>query len=116
MYCNWQLEKLSIVFSQNIAIAGNDPFKSDQVVTQSRTMELYLNKTLADLRQIAVNIDYLQPRAAIQRIFHQAGVHYNDYALNETVILWKIYALLPEFEQKYPVLSNYIRGFSTYYF
>ena len=109
MYCHHKLEDLTALFCRNGANLRDDPFQTDKVITQSNTMELYLNKSLADRKQITINIDYLHPRAAINWIFHQAHINCSDPELNEAILVWKIYALLPELEQQYQQLQHYFK-------
>ena len=108
MHCDYKLENLSDLFCENAAAKKSDPFKEDIVVTQSKTMELYLNKKLADTRQIAINIDYLYPRKSINTIFQLCGLPQTAAHLNPEIFIWQIYQHMPYLEDNYPVIHSYI--------
>lgn len=108
MRCDYRLEKLADFFCDNLTVRKDDPFIEDVVVTQSRTMELYLNKQLADKKQIAANIKYLYPRNSINAIFKSANLPQTPLQLNADVMVWQIYQQLPALEAKYPVINGYI--------
>ena len=108
MRCDYRLENLSEYFCKELTAIKPDPFIEDIVVTQSSTMELYLNKCLADSKQIAINIEYLHPQRSINKIFKLCDIEQTGVRLSKDSLMWQIYSLLPELEKKYAAIKSYI--------
>lgn len=108
MYCKYRLEDLADIFCRNLSITKDDPFSEDTVVAQSKTMELYLTKRLADTNGIAANITYPYPRKSIDNILKQCDLIQDTERLTPEVFLWEIYKQMPYLESKYEVINTYI--------
>ena len=59
--CNYNLDNLSHSLAENIINSKTDPFQPNIVICQGKSMEQYLNKTIADRKSIAANINYRFP-------------------------------------------------------
>jgi exodeoxyribonuclease V gamma subunit len=108
MHCDYRLEFLAAIFCDNLTQCKQDPFIEDIVVTQSSTMELYLNKCLADTKQVAINIEYLHPQRSINKIFKLGEIEQATGRLSKDCLIWQIYSLLPSLEDKYSSIKSYI--------
>ncbi len=110
MKTDYQLENLSEAFCKDMNKTKADPFLSDIVITQSSSMESYLNRKLADKNQIAVNINYISPRIFITDIFKICNIDIKENRFARETLIWKIYKMLPEMENKYEVIRNYVES------
>jgi len=108
MHCDYRLENLAKAFCKALITLKKDPSIEDIVVTQSSTMELYLNKCLADTKQIAINIEYLHPQKSINKIFKLCNIERTGVRLAKESLIWQIYNHLPELENSYDSIKSYI--------
>ena len=110
MQSEYNLEDLTEFFCENLTTHQNDPFEENVVICQSKTMEQYLNKNIADKKVIAANIEYRFPRNSINDILKLYPKTELVTKLNPASMVWEIYNLLPELEknQQYPSLKNYV--------
>ncbi len=112
MKCDYKLENLISEFCKDINKLKDDPFESDIVITQSSAMQSYLNRKLATINTIAINIDYIQPRNFICKLFKLCEININEKRFEKETLTWKIYSLIPELENNpiYTTLKNYIEN------
>ncbi len=110
MYCDYKFENLTELLSDNIITGKDDPFEASIVVCSSKTMEQYLNKTIADTKTIAANISYRFPRNSINDILAKCAETESVTRLDKDIMLWEIYRLLPELENEaiYQPIKEYL--------
>jgi len=100
MYCDYRFENLTELLTENIISAKDDPFLTSLVVCSSKTMEQYLNKTIADNKVIAANISYRFPRNSINDILAKCEKTESVTRLDKDIMIWEIFRLLPELENE----------------
>ena len=109
---NYKLDVLCKALIENIVVRKNDPFEQISVVCQGKSMEQYVNKTIADQKTIAANINYRFPRNSINDILNLYQNNGNVTRLDSEVMIWDIYFLLPELISNplYKPLDDYINA------
>ncbi len=109
---DYKLDNLSSSLADNIVNSKKDPFKPNIVICQGKSMELYLNKTIADKKTIAANIQYRFPRNSINDILNLYDENSNVTRLDLNIMIWDIYFLLFELIDKadYKPLKDYINA------
>jgi len=108
--CDYQLENLSEIFCADINKLKEDAFEQDIVITQSASMESYLNRCIATNNNISINVRYMQPRNFISEMFKLCGLNIDEQRFSKKTMLWQILKLLPELEKNaiYAPLKNYV--------
>ena len=109
---NYKLDKLSSSLADNIINSKADPFEQMSVICQGKSMEQYLNKTIADQKTIAANISYRFPRNSIHDILSLYDDNNDVSRLDPKIMVWDIYFLLPKLIDKdcYKALNDYINA------
>ena len=109
---NYKLDKLSSSLADNIINSKTDPFEQQRVICQGKSMEQYLNKTIADQETIAANINYRFPRNSINDIISLSDKNRDVTRLDPKIMVWDIYFLLPKLIDKdcYKPLNDYINA------
>ena len=110
IYSNYRLESLAEILSENLLKDLSDPFQSPCIVCSSKTMEQYINKTMADNKIISANNEVLFPRNAINKILQDLTENKDITRLDKGLMQWKVFALLPELvdNEDYKVIKEYI--------
>jgi exodeoxyribonuclease V gamma subunit len=112
MYSDYKFEDLADILGNNLFQDICDPFTPLSIVCSSKTMEQYINKTIADKQLISANNEVLFPRNAINMILNL--IHNNECVtrLDKDFMQWAIFAMLPELEnyEDYKTLKEYIEN------
>lgn len=106
--CDYDLERLGRKLAAELSKPRSDPFERDVVVCQNRTMELYLDKLVADLSGIAAGTDYQYPRGAVFNTLIAGGVPGASIRFSSETLQWRIYSKLPELEGKHREIASYV--------
>ncbi len=109
-YCDYKLENLSKELLPRLSRQRPDPFDEDVVLCQSRALEAYVKKQLADKNGIAANVSFPYPRTAIFDLLNDADIPGVSFRYSSETMVWRIYAALPEIWNDYPPLKEYVEN------
>ncbi len=106
-YNSHTLDYLAEILCNKLVAKQDNPFAENIVISQSKTIKIYLNKHMADISNIAANTTYLYPRNSINFILEICGVESPNCGLDRDSMTWQIYQLLPEMGKEFPQIKNY---------
>ena len=109
------LENLLDVLAHEISSEKSTPEslfnKSKEVVViQSLGMAKWLQQNLAEKNGIAANIEFPFLKNFILDILMKYGYSKKENIWDRETISWRIFKLLPEFEEKFDILGKYVGG------
>jgi exodeoxyribonuclease V gamma subunit len=80
------------------------------VIIQSQGMSKWLNQNLAEKLDISAHIDFPFLKSFILNVLKNYGYNSHDNIWDRETLCWRIFKLLPKFEEKFEVLNSYIAG------
>ena len=114
IYLNY-LEKLVESLAANLSSEKVDDPKElfskpqDLVVIQSQ-MAKWLKQNIAKNAKISAHIDFPFIRGFIVKVLERAGVYEKNQIWDREVLCWRIFSLLPKYEEDFQVIGRYISG------
>lgn len=104
-----RLDQLSAGLAENLAMSDLGVFEKDLVLVQSKAMAKWLKLEIASRNGLAAQVDFLYLKEFISKVLHQLTIKVNESFWSNETLTWRIFKLLPDFENKYSVLSDYVQ-------
>ena len=114
IYTGNHLEKLVESLATNLAQEKVlDPAElfsrpQDVVVIQSQGMAKWLKQNIAQHAKISAHIDFPFIRGFIVKVLERAGIYEKNKIWDREVLCWRIFHLLPKYEEQFELIGRYI--------